>query len=445
MASLSCNGYNSNLYTGTAPPGSNFRRVFVSDPVFPTTTGASIPALVVVDGSADLISASTVPLTTVGSSINGAGMLAVSPKRDRTLVFSAPDNKLGIVTNSSESLASAITLPGPTESFSWIDNSTAIVAVPSAPPPGLGQPPGVVLEFDIPSGSTIASIPIPGAHYVVPSPDGSKALVFSDNSNALTLITRALIGSNQSSTIQACGPSQTAACTLAGFDRPVGAVFDRSGSTAYILNCGPQCGGTGVGACLTFTLCTSVSVVDLTQNPPVLVNSVPVPAASVALLQGSSLYVAGTPTLASDNNCNGVTPTTTATTCGRLSLVNIQSLAVSSVPITDGYHTRMALTADGQLFVGSRNCTSIDVSGGEVRGCLTIANVSSGSLASSNIIAPPDNGDVTGIEPITNRNIVYVCEGGKLRVYDTTTDQLENLQFPPQITGQAVDVRMADF
>lgn len=440
---LSCNSYNPN--NGTPLPSGNFRRVFVSDPVFPTGAGSGSPVLAVVDGSQDILASTITLQTLLSGSMQSAGMMAMSPKRDRTLVFSAPDNKLGIVDNGTQSLGSAVALPGATESFSWIDNSTAMVAVPSAPPPGLGQPAGVVLELGIPAGNTIASIPVPGAHYVVPSPDGSKALVFSDNSNALTLITRALIGSNQSSTVQACGPSQTAACTLPGFDRPVGAVFDRSGSTAYVLNCGPQCGGTGVGACLTFTLCTSVSIVDLTQNPPAVVNSVPVPAATVALLQGSSLYVAGTPTLASDNNCSGVTPATAATICGRLSLINIQSFTVSSVPITDGYHTRLALTADGQLFVGSRNCTSIDLSGGEVRGCLTIANVSSGSLASANMIAPPDNGDVTGIEPITSRNVVYVCEGGKLRVYDTTTDQLENLEFPPQITGQAVDVKMADF
>jgi len=304
------------------------------------------------------------------------------------------------------------------------------------------------MRFNI-SGTATATIPIPGARYIVSSPDGSKILVFANNSNSVVLITPSLIGTASSNSVPVCGRAQTAACTIpSAFDLPVGAVFDPSSSTAYILNCGPQCGGTGVGACLTFTLCTSVGVLDVTQSPPALVNTVAVPAATTGLLQGNSLFVAGTPALAGDNNCSGVTPATAATICGRLTVISTQSLSAASVAITDGYHTRMAISPNGQLFVGSRNCTNIDISGGEVRGCLTIADVSSGSVAPSAVIAPPDNGDVTGMEPITNRNVVYVCEGGKLRIYDTTTDKLEafaNDVSPPVVIGQAVDVKMADF
>jgi len=59
-------------------------------------------------------------------------------------------------------------------------------------------------------------------------------------------------------------------------------------------------------------------------------------------------------------------------------------------------------------------------------------------------VLPPDNGDVTGIEPIPNRNIVYVCEGGQLRLYDTTTDQLQTNPVQPNVIGQAVDVKVVD-
>jgi hypothetical protein len=63
------------------------------------------------------------------------------------------------------------------------------------------------------------------------------------------------------------------------------------------------------------------------------------------------------------------------------------------------------------------------------------------------VVIPPDNGDVTGIAPITARNVVYVCQNGALRVYDTTTDKLfvfpVNVQ-PPTILGQAVDVKLVD-
>lgn len=99
------------------------------------------------------------------------------------------------------------------------------------------------------------------------------------------------------------------------------------------------------------------------------------------------------------------------------------------------------------MFVGSRNCTNINTQGqnAEMRGCLTIVDTSANTIAESSVVAPPDNGDVTGIEPIPGRSVVYVCEGGKLRVYDTTTDKLEVLSTPPGIVGQAIDVKVVDF
>jgi hypothetical protein len=116
--------------------------------------------------------------------------------------------------------------------------------------------------------------------------------------------------------------------------------------------------------------------------------------------------------------------------------------AAPPIPITDGYHDRMALGANGQLFIGSHTCTNINVKTGanpEVRGCLTI--VGTGSNA---IIVPPDNGDVTGIEPIPGRNVVYVCEGSKLRIYDTTTGKLQLKPEQPDIIGQPIDVKVVN-
>ena len=64
--------------------------------------------------------------------------------------------------------------------------------------------------------------------------------------------------------------------------------------------------------------------------------------------------------------------------------------------ITDGYHDRIDMGNGGQLFIGSHTCTNIgDVNNvtGEVRGCLSILNTTNG-----NIVIPPDNGDVTGLQ-----------------------------------------------
>ena len=56
---------------------------------------------------------------------------------------------------------------------------------------------------------------------------------------------------------------------------------------------------------------------------------------------------------------------------------------------------------------------------------------------------PPANGDVTGIQPIANRHVVYLVQGGELQIYDTTTDKLQATQI--NIIGQAVDVKTIDF
>ncbi|HEV2699222.1 MAG TPA: hypothetical protein VGU90_14595 [Terriglobales bacterium] len=406
--------------------------------------GGGSPGIEIVDASKDRLARFAISLLSLSSNVSSAGMMAVSPKRDRTLVFSPGDNRLAVVANAQESVSGSFPLQGPSESFFvWTDNVTAFAAVPSTSI--AGEAPGAVKRLDISAGQITATIPIPGAHTVVPSPDGTVILVFSDNSDSVTLLRPSLIGTaGQSSTQVPCSSTPVAACTITGtFDRPTGAVFNSSGTTAYVLNCGQRCGGTNAGACLTFTSCTTVSLLDMTQTPPVPGNSIAVPAATVALLQGNSLYVAGTPVSAPDNDCSGVS--TAATTCGRLTVVDVAAMtAATPVAITDGFPNRMQMGSNGQLFIGARGCTNVNISGGEVRGCLSIVNTTAG-VAQAGVIAPQDNGDVTGIEPIPNRNVVYVCEGGRLRIYDTTTDSLEKLTTAPVIAGQAVDVKMVDF
>ena len=59
------------------------------------------------------------------------------------------------------------------------------------------------------------------------------------------------------------------------------------------------------------------------------------------------------------------------------------------------------MTTNGQLFIGSHDCTNIgnvNNPSGEVRGCLSIYNTANGS-----VIIPPDNGDVNGLQGFTTR------------------------------------------
>ena len=101
----------------------------------------------------------------------------------------------------------------------------------------------------------------------------------------------------------------------------------------------------------------------------------------------------------------------------------------------------MDISANGQLFVGAKTCTNI-ASSTETRGCLAIYNTTTPA-----VIFPTDNGDVTGVTSIPSRDVMYVCEGGVFRIYDTTTD---TLKAPPagqsliDIVGQAVDVKFVN-
>ena len=378
-------------------------RAFVSQDVSSPFTTAG---LIIVDASKDV--RALAPTISAG---NNPGLMALSPNKRLTLAFSASNNSITAINNSTQSSIGSATLRGPTESMAVsVDGSTAYAAVSSAPV--VGQSPGALEVINLNGGST-THIPVTSARYLAQSHNGNRILVFSDNSDTVTVIAPSFIGTSMD-------PRTFVCC----FDRPVWGVFSSDDTTAYIMNSGPERGGQ----------VASVQILDLTQNPPVAGSAVPVPAASIGLLNGSTLYVAGTPP---NMSCDS---STAATSCGVLSVVDVGSMSVMNpnpILITDGYHSRMEMGSDGQLFIGARTCTNINTSS-EVRGCLSIFNTSI-----SNVVIPPDKGDVTGLQAIANRNVVYVVQGGELRIYDTTTDKLQSTQI--DISGQAIDVKEVDF
>ena len=107
----------------------------------------------------------------------------------------------------------------------------------------------------------------------------------------------------------------------------------------------------------------------------------------------------------------------------------------SGIIITDGYHNRIALGPNGQLFIGARTCTEIvppipPPAGAEVRGCLSIYNTLPATTVGSNqpggVVIPPENGDVTGIQPIATRRWCMWSRADRLYIYDASTDALEH-------------------
>jgi hypothetical protein len=211
--------------------------------------------------------------------------------------------------------------------------------------------------------------------------------------------------------------------TSSQLDHPVWAVFSQDSGTAYIMNCGPECGGT----------VASVSALNLSDNS---LTSVAVPSgATYGASFGSTLYVAGT------NASTTCPPGTSAKNCGTLTVIDTAGgglHVLKSVPITNGYHSTMAVTADNQVFIGAQGCTNV-FNGTEQRGCLSIYNANNGKVAIGS-----DPGDVTSIQPVTGRSNVYVVENGELRNWSTVTDTLALPLNQLQILGQAVDVKLVD-
>jgi len=414
------------------PPSHLTERVLVSQGV---TSPQTFGALVTVDGIHDTV-APVAPLS-AGSS---PGLMAISPTRNIVMAFDASSNSVFAVDTVRESSIGRVQLLGPTWSMVVpTSNPTGYAAVPNATVNGYSFV-GAVEVMNLSGGAITTAIGVTNAQAVVSNATGTQLLVFSNDSDLVTVLSPGVAVPPVDTSCFTNPPNGV--CTIVpGFNRPVYAII--SGNAAYILNCGLQCGG---------SLPASVAVFDL--GSLTITNTIPVDGATWAFLSGSTLYVAGTPT--TNNDCQGQmwgTPPqpTAATVCGRLDIIDLSSGTVAGqIKITDGYHDRMDMSSNGQLFIGSHDCTNIgnvNNPSGEVRGCLTILNTTNGQ-----VVIPPDNGDVNGLQSFTTRYIEYVAEGGNLRVYDTTKDILfintYNNYLPTgtiPIVGYAGDVKAIDF
>jgi hypothetical protein len=349
-------------------------------------------------------------------------LMVVATNRSLSLVFDSSNHSINVVDNKGEASAGSVTLPDWTESMAiTADATVGYAAVPNAPV--AAGPAGEIEMLNLTNRTVVSRIPVPAVRYIVLSPDGTRLLAFSDNSDTATLVTITNLGTTASPN-WVFDPIANPPQPIAGLDRPVWAAFSPDSSTAYILNCGAECGGAASG----------VAVLSL---PTSITTTLPVPGgATFGVLLGLNLYVAGTTpgTLCASG--------TTAPLCGTFSVINISNPSTpqltTSAEITDGYHNRMAVTADNQVFVGSHHC-SLPTDTTEKRGCLAIFNGSTNS-----IIIGTDPGDVTGIAPVTGRNEVYVVQNGELRIWNTTTGTLLPDQQQIDISGQAIDVKIVD-
>ena len=219
------------------------------------------------------------------------------------------------------------------------------------------------------------------------------------------------------------------------FDRPVKALFSNDGSTAYVLNCGPECGGKASSISL---LPTGPMIFQVNQQSgkfPVTgtVQNIPIPGGSSnALIDSSTMYVVGQQLLA-----DGLFT-------GNLTVVNLgNNTAGAPVSISDGQPgtmSRIIEADDDTLWIGMQKCTNGErFAKGQPYGCLTMYNTVKNTVT----MIAPYLGDATGIADCTGLHKVYVAEGGQVYIY-TTTDGTSLNNFYVTVNGTAYDVAYMD-
>ncbi len=307
---------------------------------------------------------------------------AESPNHQTTAVYDPGTFALYFVTNSSETVSGNA---APSSAVSMLlystDSSTVYAAEPNLTVTGSRS--GAVEAFNVASFGRTAIYYIPSARYLALSPSGQYLFVFVNNSDSLWLI-------NLSATT-------VTPVEIPGFAGPINAFFSGDSNTAYVLNCGPECGSSGPAA---------VAFFDIPSQT--ITGTVPVGGASVGLLNGSTLYVAGSPV-----------PPGTSSTYDAVDVNGRTRLTPNSVPIGDGFHTTMALSTNNKLYIGASSCSNT------VTGCLSVVDVGTNTAAP----ALPPRGAITSLLAIANRNVVYTIEGGLLDIYNTDNNTLQGTQF----------------
>jgi len=152
------------------------------------------------------------------------------------------------------------------------------------------------------------------------------------------------------------GNTNSAGTVGAAYDHPTNAVFSLDGNFVYVLNCGPECGGTTASVAVLQEgplVMTNVPTVSPLSAPAPLAplpvaNPVPVPGGvTAALSDGTTLYLSG-----QQLQSNGLY-------AGNLSLLNLTSYTVGpTYSISDGTHTKMLFADNNTLWIGSQGCAT---------------------------------------------------------------------------------------
>lgn len=379
-----------------------------------------------------------------------SGALPVSiqnmPEEQTGAVYSSGDGSLVTISYAKESSAGTQSGLNGVSSSIYITRDQGYIIAAS-------QQEHVLTVVDKLGGSSYG-LSLPGVYRVSVNPGGTVALAFVQNSNYVYYPRKLTAGetldysggpSSWPMNAEDCEPQNApvwclfqaadANGTPLTFNRPVKAVFSPDGGTAYVLNCGQECGGTASSITLlpTAPMLFRVSQASGTLPGQGSLTTIPIPGgASNALVTASTMYVVGQQ-LQTDGLFTG-----------NLTVVNLANNTASSpVGISDGAPgapSRMILADNNTLWVAMTKCNNGErYAKGQPYGCLTMFNTATDSVT----LIEPYQGDATGIADVEGLHKIYAVEGGQVYIFTTTDGTALDNQYVT-VTGTASDVAYID-
>jgi hypothetical protein len=389
------------------------------------------------------------------------------PEQQTGAVYGEGDGSLALVSYAQEKVSGTVPIPGSLSSttegspYNGVFISRDLGYVYAANPAS-----HVISVANRTNGSSL-TLNLPNAYGISVNPGGTIALVFIQNATQaagqtvnvanpasfavysivqLTDAQQAAATNNPNYLgAQDCEPQKLPAwCVFpvstgssATFDHPIKAVFSPDGTTAYVVNCGPECGGTTASLTTIPISASSINSGSTGASGIALVgqSNIAIPnGATDAIFNGNTMYVAGQQYQASSGLFAGF-----------LTVLNTPANTISGTySISDGIHNRMVFADDNTLWIGSSQCDQgvryqQAQSGANIQfGCITMFDTATNAATIDSYL-----GDGTGIADIEGLHKVYTTQGGQIYIYNTTSmTELDNSNVT--IAGTAIDCAYMD-
>jgi len=426
------------------PPSQLLQRVMAS-----YTANGSQGGLEILDGLRDLRSniQNTIPFFNISGYSGGNPTTIINyPEQSLGYVFSSTDGSLVAINYGKESTAGTVATFAPsTPSVSASADGTRFAGAQA-----------INGQLAVTGGGGTFYLNLPNVNKVVINRGNSVILAMVRNSDTLYRVVKL------NSTTNPIVPPGSVDCqplllpvycvvpVPGTYDRPSNVYFSLDGNTAYVLNCGPECGGKTAsitflqeGALTTDVIPTVNPLGPGAPDPRSILpvsNPVPIPGGVTTVLSsGTTLYLAGQ-SLFNQASSGALIPTPRADGLftGYLTTLNLSTYAVSNpVSISDGNHSKMLFGDDNTLWIAAQQCANGERHAtGKNYNCLTMVNLGSSTPAASIVpnvtpggtpTVPFPNGNqdayyygsVTGLCWVQNYHKMFTAYGGQIHAFYT--------------------------